>query len=285
MSVVILSGPTGAGKSSIAHTVALETDAVIVSADAMTVYRGMDIGTAKPTEQEQSEVKYFGLDCVNPDEEFTVFDFTQLVDQVIQNHERVIIAGGTPYYLRALLKPHAPMPSADPVIRERLSQEENLHAALKMVDPILAERLHPNDRVRIIRGLEVFELTGRPLSDVQKDPPNRDPLSCPVLWLDRTDLRPRLGRRIQQMVESGYKAETERLIHEGYTTAHKPMASFAYLHMVNFLQGELDWEACLDRIEKGTWHLARKQRTWARNMGLESKSPEEVVATLQNLFK
>ena len=284
MSVVILSGPTGAGKSRIAHQIAKEVDAVIVSADAMTVYRGMDIGTAKPSAVEQGEVQYFGLDCVNPDEEYTVFDFVELVERVISSYPRVIIAGGTPYYLRALLKPHAPMPSANLQIRERLSQEENLHERLAAVDPILAQRLHPNDRVRIIRGLEVFELTGRPLSEVQKDPPKRKPLECPVLWLEREDLRPRLGLRIQQMIEQGYIAETEQLLAKGYNLSHKPMSSFAYLYMVNFLNGALSLDACIDKIEKGTWHLARKQRTWARNMEFEPQYPEQLSQRLKAHF-
>ena len=285
MSVIILSGPTGSGKSSIAHSVAKSVGAVVVSADAMTVYKGMDIGTAKPTAAEQEEVHYFGLDCVNPDEEYSVFDFVQLVESVIKEHERVIIAGGTPYYLRALLKPHAPMPSASPEIRQRLCVLDDLHDRLKAIDPILAERLHPNDKVRIIRGLEVYELTGRPLSEVQKDPPSRKPLDVKVLWLERSDLRPRLGARIQQMVKQGYLEETQNLLAQGYTLEHKPMASFAYQFMIKHINGELGWEECLDRIEKGTWHLARKQRTWGRNMGFVGMNPEQIVVELENIFK
>ena len=284
MGAIILTGPTGSGKSSIAHKIAKSFGAVIVSADAMTVYKGMDIGTAKPTEEEQEEVHYYGLDCVYPDQEYTVFDFVELVEEVTANHSKVIIAGGTPYYLRALLKPHAPMPSANQELRQRLSQDENLHQRLQIVDPELANRLHPNDKVRIIRGLEVFELTGRPLSEVQLDPPTREPIKAKVLWLERDDLRPRLGTRIEQMIANGYLDETKSLLNEGYTLAHKPMSSFAYLHMVNFIQGELNWEDCLDRIEKGTWHLARKQRTWGRNMGFTGKSQAQVEKELIEYF-
>ena len=169
------------------------------------------------------------------------------------------------------------MPSASPEIRQRLSEMDDLHEQLKEIDPILAERLHPNDKVRIIRGLEVHELTGRPLSEVQKDPPSREPLDVIVLWLERPDLRPRLGVRIQQMVKQGYLEETQNLLAQGYTLEHKPMASFAYQFMIKHITGELGWEECLDRIEKGTWHLARNQRTWGRNMGFVGKSPEQIV--------
>lgn len=281
MKVIILTGPTGIGKSSLAHEIAKEYGAAIVSADAMTVYRGMDIATAKPTPEQRKEVCYYGIDAVEPNESFSVYDFTLLVDHALEMHSLVIITGGTPFYLRALLKPHAPMPSANQEIRDRLKDISSLHEMLTKVDPISAHRLHPNDRIRLVRALEVYELTGRPMSSVQADPPSRKPLDCKVLWMDRDDLRPFLMKRIIEMVEEGYVEETKGLLAKGFTLKHRPMSSFSYLHMVRYINEEITFDECLQEIEKHTWYLARKQRTWSRNMGLKPISREEAYEELK----
>jgi tRNA dimethylallyltransferase len=148
-----------------------------------------------------------------------------------------------------------------------LEKLENPHARLQEVDPVCAERLHPNDRVRLIRALEVFEITGRPMSVVQKDPPLRKSLDAKIFWLDRENLREGIGQRIQSMMDAGYLAEVQGIIDGGWTLLEKPLMSFSYKFLVQYLQGNLSLEEALERTEIGTWHLARKQRIWNRNIG------------------
>ena len=267
MSILVIGGPTATGKSSLAFALAKEWNAVIVSADAMTVYRDLNIGTAKPTQQELEEIQHFCVDIRNIDQEFTVGDFVDIVDQVTLKHPRVIIAGGTPYYLNALFRPMAPLPPGNAELRSRLERIADPYARLQEIDPVIAEKLHPNDKVRIIRALEVFEITGRPMSVVQKDPPKRKPLQAKIFWLDHDNLRERIGQRIEKMMAEGYLEECEQIIDQGWNLREKPLVSFSYRFLLQHLQGELTLKEALEKTEIGTWHLARKQRIWGRNIG------------------
>ena len=162
MAVLVIGGPTAVGKSQLALDIAKQIQAPIVSADAMTIYRGLDIGTAKPSVKELEQVQHFCVDIRAYNEPYTVGDFVDDVYHVLRNFEHVIIAGGTPYYLNALFRPLAPLPESQPDVRASLEQLADPHKILRQVDPISADRLHPNDKVRVIRALEVFEITGRP---------------------------------------------------------------------------------------------------------------------------
>lgn len=275
MGVLVIGGPTAVGKSSLAIDVARELGAPIVSADAMTIYRDLDIGTAKPSASELHAVKHFCVDIRQYNEAYTVGDFVDDVHDVLTTFEHVIIAGGTPYYLNALFKPLAPLPESQPTVRTELERLSNPHERLKSIDPVAAQRLHPNDRVRVIRALEVYEITGRPLSEVQRDPPKRQPLDATVLWIDRDNLRPRIGNRIDQMLEAGYLDECQRILDAGWDTTAKPLQSFSYKYWLSHLMGDLSFEEAKERTEIGTWHLARKQRTWSRNIGWQALTPEQ----------
>ena len=200
MAVLVIGGPTAVGKSQLALDIAQQLGAPIVSADAMTIYKGLNVGTAKPSATELNQVQHFCVDIRAYNEPYTVGDFVEDVYDVLAQFENVIIAGGTPYYLNALFRPLAPLPESQPDIRASLEELTDPHTALKQIDPVSAERLHPNDKVRVIRALEVFKITGRPLSEVQRDPPKRPPLQAKVLWIDRENLRPRIGMRIEQML-------------------------------------------------------------------------------------
>ena len=276
MAVLVIGGPTAVGKSQLALDIAKQIGAPIVSADAMTIYRELDIGTAKPSARELNQVLHFCVNIRAYNEPYTVGDFVEDVYDTIDKFDHVIVAGGTPYYLNALFRPLAPLPESQPAIRTSLEQLPKPHERLEQVDPISAQRLHPNDTVRIIRALEVFEITGRPLSDVQQDPPKRSPLHAKVLWMDRENLRPRIGQRIDQMLEKGYLTECQRILDSGWNLQAKPLQSFSYKYWLTHLQGELSFEEARERTEIGTWHLARKQRTWARNIGWLPKSPTDI---------
>ena len=273
MAVLVIGGPTSVGKSQLALDIAQQIQAPIVSADAMTIYRNLDIGTAKPSIDELTQVPHFCVDIRNYNEPYTVGDFVEDVDEVVCKYEHVVIAGGTPYYLNALFRPLAPLPESQPEIRASLELLSNPHEQLQEIDPVSADRLHPNDRVRIIRALEVFQITGRPLSDVQQDPPKRKPLEATVLWMDRDDLRPRIGQRIEHMLQHGYLEECQRILDLEWDLQAKPLQSFSYKYWLQYLQGQLSFVEAKERTEIGTWHLARKQRTWSRNIGWLAQSP------------
>lgn len=275
MSVLIIAGPTGVGKSSLAFDIAKKNDAVLLCADAMTVYRGLDVGTAKPTQEEQQMVMHYGLDVCDIDQEFSVADFVALFDEVCAKHERVVVVGGTHFYLNALVDPMPEMPKAQPEIRARLEEEENLHQRLMSVDPEIADRLHPNDKRRIIRALEVYEVSGVPLSVHQKKKPSREKLVAPCLWLDRDDLRDRIFLRLQQMVKQGYWEECARIMKEGWDVRSKPLLSFSYRYMLSCLQENGDREEAIEKTGFGTWKLVRKQRTWGNGLKWDVRHPEQ----------
>jgi tRNA dimethylallyltransferase len=284
VTVFLLGGPTAAGKSSLAVELAAEHGAVVVSADAMTVYRGLDVGTAKPTRAERERVQHYGIDVVDPDEPFSVADFVALVEQVRTQHDRVIVAGGTPFYLRALVQPLARLPPADPELRAQLERLPDLHGALAAVDPDSAARLHPNDHVRIVRALEVHRLTGQTLTALHAEGAARPPLHDAMAWLDRDGLRPRIAARLGQMLEQGYIEELQSALQRGVSRDARPLRSFSYRHLVDHLDGALTLDEALRRTERDTWRLARKQRTWARGMGWEPVGPKEARRAATRCF-
>ena len=284
MGVLIIGGPTAAGKSAAALAVAEQHSARIVSADAMTVYRFMDIGTAKP---EPEILDQYPHDCINvrdPDGEFTVGDFVDAVAAAQREHDNVVIVGGTPFYLAALVRPHAPLPMADPALRAELEALLDPYARLVEVDPEIAHRLHPNDRVRVIRALEVFTLTGSPMSEVQRRPPVRPPIEAEVVWLDRDGLRARIDLRLARMMSSGYRAEVEDLLSAGWGRDLKPMRSFAYRHIVSNILDNLDIEEAVRLTARDTWRLARKQRSWARTMGWSPGTEDALPQAAERAF-
>jgi tRNA dimethylallyltransferase len=245
-------------------------DAVLLSADAMQVYRGMDIGTAKPTADEQARVRHEGLDLVAPDEAFDASAFVALADEVLATCPRVVVAGGTSLYLRALVRGLVQTPPVDLVLRAELEALPDPHAALRVADPVLAERLHPNDRVRVLRGLEVHRQTGTPLSALQaahaREP---DRIQARTLWLDREDLDTRIDTRVQVMIDRGYLEEVRALLAAGYHRELKPMRSLGYRHLGAHLEDGLPLDDAIRCTARDTRRFARKQRNWMRVLGYD----------------
>ena len=239
--------------------------AVIISADAMTIYRELDVGTAKPSLMERRGIPHYCVDVRAYNEVYSVGDFVEDTHAVIREHEHVIIAGGTPYYLNALFRPLAPLPESQPSVRQALEQLLDPYQRLREVDAIAAERLHPNDRYRIIRALEVYEITGRPLTEVQQDPPKYPPLEAEIVWLEREDLRPRIGQRIEQMMSQGYLEECQHILDAKWDLSAKPF-NFS---CVSFTapSGRDVTGRCHRTNRDWNMDLARKQRTWSRNIG------------------
>ena len=273
--VVILLGPTGVGKSRLAIEWAEELGGEIISADSMQVYRYMDIGTAKPTLDDQKRVRHHLIDLVTPDQPFHAALYRTLgrktIDQLYQDKKPIWVVGGTGLYIKTLTQGLFSSPKIDPHVRESLKQKakekgaDALYGRLKEVDPNTAIRLHPNDLFRIIRALEVFDSTGAPISFYREQHRfgERPYLTLKMgLEMDRDMLYRRIDERVNQMLEKGFLQEVEKLMEVGYGPELKPMQSLGYKQMVQFLSKEIKWDEAVGQMKRDTRHYAKRQLTW-----------------------
>ncbi|MCK6517150.1 tRNA (adenosine(37)-N6)-dimethylallyltransferase MiaA [Myxococcota bacterium] len=280
--LLVLGGPTAAGKTALAMAIAERWPVRLVSADAMQVYRGLNIGTGKPSPEELRRFPHDNIDVRDPHEEFSAMDLADGADARLRAGEDVVVVGGTGFYLRALLIGFAPTPAVDPALRATLDALPDPHAALATVDPASAARLHPNDRVRVVRALEVFHLTGRPMSVVHAE----HPLGAPRwparrLWVDRPGLDARIDARVLQMVDQGYVAEVEGLLKAGVSRELKPMRSLGYRWMCARVAGEISLAEAIEGTQRDTRRFAKKQRQMLRSIGgFESVGAEDLDAVL-----
>jgi tRNA dimethylallyltransferase len=280
--VLVLGGPTATGKTEAALAVAKAYGAVIVSADAMQVYRGMDIGTAKVTPEERARAPHLAVDVVDPDQPFDASDFLTIADQAIAGDRPVVVAGGTGFYLHALLRGLVQTPKVDPALRAELEQDPCLYARLVELDPVLAARLHPHDRVRLVRGVEVFLQLGRRLSDLHAEhaaAPDR--VRAIGLHLDRDDLDQRIDGRVQAMMEAGYLDEVRGLLAAGFGPTLKPLQSLGYRHLTEHLLHGLPLDEAVARTQRDTRRFARKQRTWMNTLRFPVVRTEHIARALQ----
>lgn len=273
--VVILLGPTGMGKSKLAIEWAEELGGEIISADSMQVYRYMDIGTAKPTLDDQKRVRHHLIDLVTPDQPFHAAFYRTLgrkkIDQLYQDKKPIWVVGGTGLYIKTLTQGLFSSPKIDPHSRENLKQEAKekgesaLYERLKRVDPGTAFHLHPHDLFRIIRALEVFDSTGVPISFYREQHcfGEKPYVTLKIgLEMNRERLYHRIDERVDQMLEKGFLREVEGLITMGYGPELKPMQSLGYKQMVQFLLKEIGWDEAVRRMKRDTRHYARRQWTW-----------------------
>jgi tRNA dimethylallyltransferase len=275
--ILVILGPTASGKTDLAMHLARQTRAEILSLDSMQVYRGMDVGTAKPTPAERAEIPHHLIDVVDPNETFTVARFVELADQVITGatarNAPLIATGGTPLYYKALFEGLFEGPPADEQLRSRLRDlgGEELHRRLRQVDPHAADRIHANDTKRLIRALEVHELTGRPISSFQTEwtaaaesAKTRHPSTWIALHWDKEPLNRRINARVKSMLAAGWLEETQRLL-DRYT-ALSPTAAEAtgYQELIQHLHGKLPLDEATERIKIATRQLARRQMKWFR---------------------
>lgn len=276
-SALVLTGPTGSGKSALALELAPRLDAEIVSMDSMSLYRRLDIGTAKPTLDERARVPHHLIDVLDPWESASVAWWLERAEacccDIVARGKQVLFVGGTPLYLKALTQGLFDGPPADPAIRQRLAEEANridLHERLANVDAASARRLHPNDQRRIIRALEVFELTGRPISDWQTQWGSSVPedSSARCLWLDlpREVLYDRIDRRVVQMFDDGLIDEVR-----GFQDLEKPLSPEAaqavgYRETARYLAGECTRAEAIRETQTRTRNFAKRQITWFRHL-------------------
>jgi tRNA dimethylallyltransferase len=273
--IVIVQGPTASGKSELAVRLAERFSGEIVNADSMQVYRGMDIGTAKPSADQLRRVPHHLLDVVAPDQMFSAADFSREAERVIQDIVRrgkhVFVCGGTGLYIRALTKGLMDSPPGDAALREELKElagrigGEALHLKLAEVDPVSAERIHPNDQFRIIRALEVFHLTGRPISELRGE--HRFGTLrydyCKIgISVDRETLYRKIDNRVDLMIRQGFLEEVQALLAAGYPASLKPMRSLGYRHLCNYLEGVITLDDALQLMKRDTRRYAKRQLTW-----------------------
>ncbi|TSA45028.1 MAG: tRNA (adenosine(37)-N6)-dimethylallyltransferase MiaA [Deltaproteobacteria bacterium] len=273
--LICIVGPTGVGKTAMALELAGRWGGEIVSADSMQVYRHMDIGTAKPTPEERRRIPHHLLDVVNPDEPFDASLYIRLANGIIADLQRerkvVFVVGGTGLYIRALLGGLIDGPGADEVLRRELKQQMNqrgkahLYERLRTTDPLAADQIHPHDGIRIIRALEVLELTGRSIVAHQQEHRFGEApyeLLRIGLCLDRERLNDRIERRTDRMIADGLPEEVRRLLDMGYTESLKPMQSLGYRNMISFLAGQQSLEEAVRLIKRDTCRYAKRQMTW-----------------------
>lgn len=277
--ILVIGGPTAIGKTRVAIALAEELNGEVVAADSMQVYRYLDIGTAKPTLVERMAVSHHMIDLVDPDQPFSAADYRRLAQGAIQDiHGRgktPIVAGGTGFYIKTLIRGLFPGPGEDPAIRARLRLEarkdkgQGLYERLKKVDPPAAARIHPNDIFRIVRALEVWELTGRPISSWQEE---HRKLSRPRkafifgLICGHRELYRRVEARVDRMFALGLVEEVRSLLSRGYSPDLKPLQGLGYGHVVGYLQGKYTLEEAILLMKRDTRRYAKRQITWFKRM-------------------
>jgi tRNA dimethylallyltransferase len=274
-----LAGPTACGKSAAGCELAEILNAEIIALDSMSLYRGMDVGTAKPDVTMRARVPHHLIDILDPHEEFSLADYVRAAEaaaRAITSRGRVpLFVGGTGLYLRGVLRGVFQGPPADRDLRgelEALAEREGIgavHARLRQVDPTLATRLHPQDLRRVIRGIEVFELTGIPLSVQQRQQPIRvDERPRHVFWLHppRMWLHARIDRRVEDMFRAGLVAEVERLRARERPPGKTAGQALGYKEVLDHLEGRLTLADALELIQTRTRQFAKRQHTWFRNL-------------------
>ncbi len=275
--VVVIVGPTAVGKSGVAVEVAKAFETEVLTADSRQVYRGMDVGTDKPPPEQRQGVPHRLIDLVNPDESFNTGLYRrQALDEIERLHRDrrlPLVVGGTGLYVRTLLKGLCEAPPADPLVRAALRQEakgegyDRLYARLVAVDPMAAARLHPRDESKVIRALEVYQLSGRRMSEFQQEHGFAErPFSALIIGLnrDRNALYRRIEERIDWQLAHGLIEETKQLLAQGYQRDCAAMKGLGYRHVAEHLAGEYDVAEMVRRFKLDTRHFSKRQMTWFR---------------------
>jgi tRNA dimethylallyltransferase len=306
-----LSGPTAAGKTKVGLQLARHLNAEIISVDSMAVYQGMDIGTAKPTAEERAAVPHHLLDVASPRDEYSLSEYLDAahaaVDDIRSRGKEVLFVGGTPLYLKSLLRGAYQGPPADWAFREQIEKElldvglEALHERLQVIDPLLAAKLHPRDKRRIVRALEVFRLTGQPLSHQQNqfdDSKTAAESNVFVLHWPRELLHQRIEARVDQMFAAGLVEEVKSLIAQHGELSRTAAQAVGYREVLEFLKlipsekgpPPVSIAQCVDFVKIRTRQFAKRQETWFRSLSEctfvpidVDHSPAQVAEAIVNL--
>jgi tRNA dimethylallyltransferase len=297
--ILVIVGPTASGKTAVGIELAQRLNGEIISADARQIYRFMDIGTAKPTAEERSAVRHHLIDFVNPDEDYSAGQFAEdasaVIGDILCRGKTPIVVGGAGLYIRALFDGFSPMPKIPAEIRVRLKEEgreslPELYNRLCEVDPEWAAKIQATDTQRILRGLEVFEASGKPFSEHQKVPPTppiRHTASYFGLHWEREALYERINARACLMFENGLIEEAASLRDRGYTPTLNALNAFGYREIFQYLDGKTTLDRALADLQRGTRRYAKRQMTFFRKneriQWVDGSDVDVADAILQNL--
>lgn len=273
--ILVILGPTGVGKTKISLEVADKIKGEIICADSRQIYRFMNIGTDTPDPEQRKRITHHLIDVVDPDERFTAADFAReaqkIIKDLIDRGKSPIVSGGTGLYIRALTRGFFKGPRANSKIREKLKKtaqkngKEFLHKKLSNVDPEAAQSIHPNNLLRVIRALEVYEITGTPISQLQKQgeyDKSEFFFTKIGLNLDRKKLYEKIEKRVDQMMDEGLLDEVKRLKNLGFSKELTPLKTMGYKELFSYLEGDLSMFEAVELIKKNTRNYAKRQLTW-----------------------
>lgn len=275
--ILVIVGPTASGKTRMAVELAQRHNGEVISADSMQIYRTMDIGTAKPTQEEMGGIPHHMIDVADPEEDFSVARYVEMaarcVDDVLARGKLPIVAGGTGLYIDSLLSGRTFAPfSPDSALRGELERElaekggQAMLEELSKVDPEAAQRLHPNDHKRIIRALEVYRSTGKTITqhnrETQAIPPRYDALTIGLAFRDRQAMWKRIDQRVDEMVAAGLEDEVRRLLTSGISPKCTAMQAIGYKEFTQALSGEMTWKEAAEVVKLRSRQYAKRQLTW-----------------------
>jgi tRNA dimethylallyltransferase len=303
--MVLVLGVTASGKARLGHELAQALDGEVVSIDSMKVYRRMDIGTAKPSPQARRKIPYHLIDVVEPSESFSVGVFLDLaraaIDDIRRRDRTVVAVGGTALYIKALLYGLFEGPGGDDRIRAELRAQAaregltRLHEALRQIDPEAADRINANDAKRIIRALEVYRLTGKPISSFQKQFDAERPIhDWTIIGLrrEKTVESLRINARVKKMIELGLVDEVRALLAEEKPLSQQARCAIGYAEIIDHLEGRTSLEDAVELIKKNTRRLAKGQRTWFKTFRqvdwldlAPEEPPEHVIERAKSLLR
>lgn len=300
-----LTGPTASGKTSAALVLAERIGAEIISLDSMAIYRGMDIGTAKPSLEQRSQVVHHMIDILDPNESFSVAEYLarahRIVDEIRQRGNKALFVGGTPMYLKVLLRGIFGGPAADWEFRQQVEEQielhgkQALHRQLAMVDPVSAHKFHPNDIRRVTRALEVYHLTGEPISHQQQEFESQNKSNKKFVFQlswPRDVLHQRIEKRVVAMFEAGLVREVQQLLESYQELGRTALQAVGYREVLEHLKGERDLDETMQQVVYHTRRFARRQETWFRGFPecqqvtmTNEMTAEEVVDTIIDLVE
>jgi len=297
--LIVILGPTSTGKTSIALKLCRRFGGEIISADSRQIYKYMTIGTAKPAPEQLSEIRHYLVDMVDPDQPFDARQFAQMAHDIIGKltlkNQVPFVVGGTGLYIKALLHGLFENHFSDGSVRDRLKKEAEhkgksaLYERLKHIDPVTADRLHPNDLYRIIRALEVYEMSGKPISSWHHEhnfSKTRYHVFKLGLYLDRESLYKRIDQRVDMMISEGFIEEVREILQRGYSPELMAMKAIGYRHAIHYLMGKCSLADAVKNLKGDTRRYAKRQMTWFRSeTDINWIKPSELKAIIPVMSK
>jgi tRNA dimethylallyltransferase len=291
MRILTIVGPTAVGKTELAIKIAQHISGEIISADSRQIFKYLDIGTAKPSVKQRRKIKFHLIDFVDPDEDYSCGQFARdaahRVEEIKGRNHLPIVCGGTGLYIRALFHPLHELPQSDKVTKNRLSKMldkngiEYMYRKLQGVDPAWARKIAPQDKQRILRGLEVYEITGKPLTGlIRKKKKTTDFRPYYIgLNMNRAQLYTKIDRRFDRMMEKGLVKEVENLLTRGVRSESSALRTIGYKEIIDYLKGLCTLEQAVDKAKRRTRNYAKRQVTWFNRIpGLRWYDPDRPIS-------